>query len=45
MPHNITRGTSMITIIEAIRSLNPNAGVQVGNNDIDDITWLDTLIH
>ncbi len=31
----------MITIIEAIKSLNPNAGVQVGNNDIDDITWLD----
>ena len=31
----------MINIIEAIKSLNPNAGVQVGNNDIDDITWLD----
>ena len=31
----------MITIIEAIKSLNPNAGVLVGNNDIDDITWLD----
>ena len=31
----------MITIIDAIKSLNPNAGVRVGNNHIDDIRWLD----
>ena len=31
----------MITIIDAIKTLNPNAGVRVGNNHIDDIRWLD----
>ena len=31
----------MITIIEAIKSLKPNTGVRVGNNDIDDIKWFD----
>ena len=31
----------MITIIEAIKSLNPNACVAVGSNDLDDIRWLD----
>jgi hypothetical protein len=31
----------MITIIQAIKSLNPNAGVRVGNNHIDAIRWLD----
>ena len=31
----------MITIIESIKSLNPNACVRVGNNHIDDIRWLD----
>ena len=31
----------MITIIEAIKSLNSNACVAVGNNDLDDIRWLD----
>ena len=29
------------TLIDAISSLNPNASVQVGNNDINDIKWGD----
>ena len=30
----------MIDIITAIKSINPNAEVSVGGNDINDITWL-----
>tara|TARA_R110000796_G_scaffold244_1_gene916 strand:+ start:470 stop:760 length:291 start_codon:yes stop_codon:yes gene_type:complete len=30
----------MITILDAILSINPNAQVKVGGNDVNDITWL-----
>ena len=30
----------MITILDAILAINPNAQVKVGGNDINDITWL-----
>tara|TARA_R110002167_G_scaffold27488_1_gene93462 strand:- start:160 stop:450 length:291 start_codon:yes stop_codon:yes gene_type:complete len=30
----------MIKIIDAIKSINPNAEVSVGGNNFDDITWL-----
>ena len=29
----------MIDIIRAIKSINPNAEVSVGGNDVNDITW------
>ena len=35
-------GAYMITIIDAIRAINPNAEVRVGGNDVDDIIWLTT---
>ncbi len=35
-------GAQMITIIDAIRAINPNAEVRVGGNDVDDIIWLTT---
>jgi hypothetical protein len=30
----------MITILDAILAINPNAQVKVGGNDVNDITWL-----
>ena len=30
----------MIDVLTAIKSINPNAEVSVGGNDINDITWL-----
>ncbi len=30
----------MIDVITAIKSINPNAEVSVGGNDVNDITWL-----
>ena len=30
----------MITILDAILAINPNAQVKVGGHDVNDITWL-----
>ena len=32
----------MITIIDAIRAINPNAEIRVSGNDVNDIIWLTT---
>jgi hypothetical protein len=30
-----------LTLVEAIKSLDPDAGFKIGNNNVNEITWLD----